>query len=196
LDSRNSIDSFPRDSELLAQALHDGSGVFRSGLTKVPRYQGRLCLLRAQIFQVEEHFRGAGYSDQTQDHGNRGRRGVVSQVGSRLLADVGDRTTLTGQLAEALAGLRKPRARPRPSVTRIDLPGYRIDRSRCRRRGPPRRRDRFARLPHPQHVVPHLYRVRPIPGHVDDLQGSPPPLQVIGVTAHAARRRVLRDEIP
>lgn len=33
-------------------------------------------------------------------------RGVVSHAGSRLLADVADRTTLTGQLAEALAGLR------------------------------------------------------------------------------------------
>ena len=30
--------------------------------------------------------------------------GVVSHAGSRLLADVADRTTLTGQLAEVLAG--------------------------------------------------------------------------------------------
>jgi hypothetical protein len=35
--------------------------------------------------------------------------GVVSHAGSRLLADVADRTTLTAQFAEALAGLRRPR---------------------------------------------------------------------------------------
>lgn len=40
--------------------------------------------------------------------------GVVSHAGSRLLADVADRTTLTGELAEALAGLLKPRARQDP----------------------------------------------------------------------------------
>ena len=37
--------------------------------------------------------------------------GVVSHAGSRLLADVADKTPLTGQLAEELVGLRKPRAR-------------------------------------------------------------------------------------
>lgn len=36
----------------------------------------------------------------------------MSHVGSRLLADVADRTTLIAELTEALAGLRKPRARP------------------------------------------------------------------------------------
>ena len=35
--------------------------------------------------------------------------GVVSHAGSRLLADVADRTTLTAELGEALVGLRKPR---------------------------------------------------------------------------------------
>lgn len=37
--------------------------------------------------------------------------GVVSHAGSRRLTDVADRTTLTAQLAQELAGLRKPRAR-------------------------------------------------------------------------------------
>jgi hypothetical protein len=37
-------------------------------------------------------------------------RGVVSHAGSRLLADLADRTTLTGQLSAALAGLARPRA--------------------------------------------------------------------------------------
>jgi hypothetical protein len=37
--------------------------------------------------------------------------GVVSHAGSRLLADVADRTTLTAELGEVLGGLRKARAR-------------------------------------------------------------------------------------
>jgi hypothetical protein len=47
--------------------------------------------------------------------------GVVSHAGSRLLADVADRTTLTDQLAEALAGLRRPRARHDPGRVLIDM---------------------------------------------------------------------------
>jgi hypothetical protein len=47
--------------------------------------------------------------------------GVVSQVGSRLLADVADRTTLTGELAEALGGLRKQRTRYDPGRVLVDL---------------------------------------------------------------------------
>ena len=47
--------------------------------------------------------------------------GVVSHAGSRLLADIADRTTLTGQLAEALAGLRKPRARHDPGRVLVDM---------------------------------------------------------------------------
>nr|WP_281172520.1 transposase [Pseudonocardia spinosispora] len=47
--------------------------------------------------------------------------GVVSHAGSRLLADVGDRTTLTAALSIALAGLRKPRARHDPGRILLDL---------------------------------------------------------------------------
>ena len=47
--------------------------------------------------------------------------GVVSHAGSRLLADVADKTTLTGQLAEALCGLRKPRARHDPGRVLVDM---------------------------------------------------------------------------
>jgi Transposase DDE domain group 1 len=47
--------------------------------------------------------------------------GVVSHAGSRLLADVADRTTLTGELAEALAGLRRPRARHDPARVMVDM---------------------------------------------------------------------------
>ena len=47
--------------------------------------------------------------------------GVVSHAGSRLLADVADRTTLTAELSGALAGLRKPRARLDPGRILLDL---------------------------------------------------------------------------
>lgn len=47
--------------------------------------------------------------------------GVVSHVGSRLLADVADRTTLTGELSEMLGGLRRPRARHDPGRVLVDL---------------------------------------------------------------------------
>jgi hypothetical protein len=47
--------------------------------------------------------------------------GVVSHAGSRLLADVADRTTLTAQLGEALAGLRKRRGRHDPGRVLVDM---------------------------------------------------------------------------
>lgn len=47
--------------------------------------------------------------------------GVVSHAGSRLLANVADRTTLTARLAEALAGLRKARARHHPGRVLVDM---------------------------------------------------------------------------
>jgi len=47
--------------------------------------------------------------------------GVVSHAGSRLLADVADRTTLAGQLSEVLAGLRRPRARHDPGRVLVDM---------------------------------------------------------------------------
>ena len=47
--------------------------------------------------------------------------GVVSHAGSRLLADVADQTTLTALLGEALAVLRKPRARHDPGRVLVDM---------------------------------------------------------------------------
>ncbi|MCA1835562.1 MAG: IS1380 family transposase, partial [Actinobacteria bacterium] len=47
--------------------------------------------------------------------------GVVSHVGSRLLADVADRATLAGELTAALEGLRRPRARHDPGRVLVDL---------------------------------------------------------------------------
>jgi hypothetical protein len=46
---------------------------------------------------------------------------VVSHVGSRLLADVADRATLTGELSQALAGLCRLRARHDPGRVLVDL---------------------------------------------------------------------------
>ena len=47
--------------------------------------------------------------------------GVVSHAGSRLLADVADRTTLTAELGEVLGGLRKTRARHDPGRVLVDM---------------------------------------------------------------------------
>jgi hypothetical protein len=47
--------------------------------------------------------------------------GVVSHAGSRLLADVADRTRLTCELSEVLAVLRKPRAHHDPGRVLIDM---------------------------------------------------------------------------
>lgn len=45
----------------------------------------------------------------------------MSHAGSRLLADLADRTTLAGQLSEALDGVRKPRARHDPGRVLVDM---------------------------------------------------------------------------
>ncbi len=45
----------------------------------------------------------------------------MSHAGSRLLADLANRTTLTAQLAEELAGPRKPRARHDPGRVLVDM---------------------------------------------------------------------------
>ena len=47
--------------------------------------------------------------------------GVVSHAGSRLLADLADRSSLTGQLSEALGPLRRPRAVHDPGRVLADL---------------------------------------------------------------------------
>ncbi|SFO50864.1 Transposase DDE domain group 1 [Pseudonocardia ammonioxydans] len=47
--------------------------------------------------------------------------GVVSHIGSRLLADVADRTTLTAELAQVLSGLRRPRTRHDPGRVLVDM---------------------------------------------------------------------------
>ncbi len=76
---------------------------------------------KIQNHRQEGHFRGAGYNDPPEDHGHGGWGGVVSHAGSRLLADLADRSTLTAQLSQALAGLRRPRAVHDPGRVLVDL---------------------------------------------------------------------------
>jgi hypothetical protein len=47
--------------------------------------------------------------------------GLVSHAGTRLLADLADVTTLTGELSEALVGVRGPRPRHDPGRVLVDL---------------------------------------------------------------------------
>jgi len=58
-------------------------------------------------------------------------RGVVSHVGSRLLAELADRSTLTGQLSAALAGLGRPRAVHDPGRVLVDLAVAVADGAEC-----------------------------------------------------------------
>ena len=57
--------------------------------------------------------------------------GVVSHAGSRLLADLAERSSLTGQLSEALAPLRRPRARHDPGRVLTDLAVSIADGAEC-----------------------------------------------------------------
>jgi hypothetical protein len=58
-------------------------------------------------------------------------RGVVSHAGSRLLADLADRSMLTGQLSTALAGLGRPRAVHDPGRVLVDLAVAIADGAEC-----------------------------------------------------------------
>ena len=58
-------------------------------------------------------------------------RGVVSHAGSRLLADLAERTTLTGQLSAVLAGLARPRAVHDPGRVLVDLAVAVADGAEC-----------------------------------------------------------------
>jgi hypothetical protein len=58
-------------------------------------------------------------------------RGVVPHAGSRLLADLADRTMLTGHLSTALAGLGRPRAVHDPGRVLADLAVAVADGAEC-----------------------------------------------------------------
>ena len=58
-------------------------------------------------------------------------RGVVSHAGSRLLVDLADRTTLTGQLGEALTQLGRPRTVHGPGRVLVDLAVAVADGAEC-----------------------------------------------------------------
>jgi hypothetical protein len=58
-------------------------------------------------------------------------RGVVSHAGSRLLADLAERTTLTGELSDALGHLTRPRAVHDPGRVLVDLAVAVADGAEC-----------------------------------------------------------------
>src|SRR5512133_1760607 len=58
-------------------------------------------------------------------------RGVVSHAGSRVLADLADRSTLTRELAEALAQLGRPRTVHGPGRVLVDLAVAVADGAEC-----------------------------------------------------------------
>ena len=58
-------------------------------------------------------------------------RGVVSHAGSRLLADLADRSTLTRRVSAALAGLGRPRAVHDPGRVLVDLAVAVADGAEC-----------------------------------------------------------------
>jgi hypothetical protein len=58
-------------------------------------------------------------------------RGVVSHAGSRLLADLADRSTLTGRLSAGLAPLSRPRAVHDPGRVLVDLAVAVADGAEC-----------------------------------------------------------------
>jgi hypothetical protein len=58
-------------------------------------------------------------------------RGVVSHAGSRLLAELAERSTLTGQLSTGLAGLGRPRAVHDPGRVLVDLAVAVADGAEC-----------------------------------------------------------------
>ena len=58
-------------------------------------------------------------------------RGVVSHAGSRLLADLADRVTLTAEVSAVLAGLRRPRAVHDPGRLLVDLAVAVADGAEC-----------------------------------------------------------------
>jgi len=68
---------------------------------------------RAQTNLMERHFQVRVTTTRPKISATDGES-VVSHVGSRLVADVADRATMTAELAQALAVLRKPRARHGP----------------------------------------------------------------------------------
>ena len=58
-------------------------------------------------------------------------RGVVSHAGSRLLAELADRVTLTGELSKALAGVARARAVHDPGRVLVDLAVAVADGAQC-----------------------------------------------------------------
>lgn len=87
----------------------------------MPSVQGRLGLATVQIFKQEGTFKVQATTTRPRITVTTDGTGVVSHSGSRLVADVADRTTLTAELSAALDGLRKPRAFHDPGRVLLDM---------------------------------------------------------------------------
>jgi hypothetical protein len=159
--------------QVRAPALHELVGVSLSGYRKVLRYQGKLELRSLRSTGWRSTFKVQATTTRPKVTTTAEGEGVVSHAGSRLLADVADRTTLTAQLSDVLAVVRKLRARHDPGRVLVDMAVAVADGattiSRCRgaggqqhRRGPhhrPRRRARAAPRPaSARHGTPILVR--------------------------------------
>lgn len=71
----------------------------------MPCLYGILGLSKVQDHRTGRHFLDAGYNASSQAERDRGRVGVVSHAGARLLADLSDASTLTGHVSAALVVL-------------------------------------------------------------------------------------------
>jgi hypothetical protein len=92
-----------------------------AGIDESASLPRKLRLLRSRVNRVERLSRCRATTTRPKITATAESKGVVSHVGSRLLADVADRTTLTAELTEVLAGLRKPRTRQDPGRVLVDM---------------------------------------------------------------------------
>jgi hypothetical protein len=91
------------------------------GWTKVPVCLGKLGLLKVHGPWQKGTFDVQATTSRPKITVTADGEGVVSHAGSRLLADLADRTTLTGQLSQALDRVRRPRSRHDPGRVVVDL---------------------------------------------------------------------------
>ena len=80
-----------------------------------------MVLSRHENHRVERHFASATTTSRPRITVTTDGHGVASHAGSRLLADLADRTGLTQALSEAVGGLRRRRAGHDPGRVLVDV---------------------------------------------------------------------------
>ncbi len=91
------------------------------GNAKVPSDLERSGMSKALIVRLGRHSRGADYLFASEGDRGRGGRGVVAHAGTRLLADLADRTGLTSGFIQALGLARQRRSAHDPGRVAVDL---------------------------------------------------------------------------